>query len=117
MDADPVNADLDGRLGIFPVPGGFLPTGTALDQQFQIRRAGGVVAETMMQRVAEPVETEILTAPGIGAIQERTMRPRLVLHALRRRIGGHKDYRQTGKSRVNLAAASVGRRKTKARIS
>ena len=107
MDADPVNADLDGRLGIFPVPGGFLPSRASFHQQFQVGRARVVVAEAMMQCVAEPVETQIVTAPRIGTVEKRTMRPRLVFHALCRRHCGHKDYRQTGNPVVNLAAAAM----------
>jgi hypothetical protein len=57
--------DLAQRIHLTHVP--------ALDQPFCIDRAGGVVAEAVVERMFEMVHVEIVRTAFIGPIQERTM--------------------------------------------
>jgi len=76
----------------------FVPAGTAdaaFDEEFDVHAAPLVVAETVVERVAERVEAEVLGAPCVGAIQERAV-VALVGHDYVCRIGvrpGQQMYR------------------------
>jgi hypothetical protein len=61
-----------------PCGGGivFVYTGAAdaaLDQELDVHAAPLVVAEAVVERVAEGVEAEVLGAPGVGAVEERAV--------------------------------------------
>ena len=56
----------DARLG---------PPDAALQQQFVVNGAGGVVVEALPKGLAEVVEAEVRRAPLVGPVQERTVVP------------------------------------------
>ena len=77
----------------------FVGAGTAdaaLDQEFDVHAAPLVIAETVVERVAEGVEAEVLGAPGVGAIQERAVVALLIGHGYICRIGFVPDSRCIG---------------------
>jgi hypothetical protein len=68
----------------------------ALDQELDVHAAPLVIAETVVERVTEGVEAEVLGAPGVGAIQERAVVALLVGHGYICRIGFVPDSRCIG---------------------
>jgi hypothetical protein len=49
------------------------PPHPAFNEQLQVRRAALVPAEAMVERVPEPIQTEVVRAPGVGPVQKRTV--------------------------------------------
>jgi hypothetical protein len=70
----------------------------AFDQELDVHAAPLVIAEAVVERVAEGVEAEMPGAPGVGAIQERAV-VALVGHGYICRLGvhpGQQMYRSRG---------------------
>jgi hypothetical protein len=78
----------------------FVGAGTAdaaLDQEFDINAAPLVIAEAVVEGVAEGVEAEVLGAPGVGAVEERTVVALVVVgHGYVCRMGFNPDSRCIG---------------------
>jgi hypothetical protein len=49
------------------------PADSPLDQQFQVRRAGFVSVEAVVEGVFQIVETEVPRTAGVSSIQKRTV--------------------------------------------
>jgi len=79
----------------------FVCAGTAdaaLDQELDVHAAPLVIAEAVVEGVAEGVQAEVPGAPGVGAVQERAVMA-LIGHDYACRIGvrpGQQMYRPRG---------------------
>jgi hypothetical protein len=49
---------------------------------FEVDRAGLVVSEAVVERVGDVVETELVGAAAVGAVEERTVFPAVVFAAV-----------------------------------
>ena len=70
-----------------------------LAQPLRVHRAAPIVPETMGKRMIEVVEVEVIGAPRIGPVQERTM-VRMVRHL--------HHYRHWGGGGVNGGGSVIG---------